>query len=237
MIDDGVDVAVANRLRDDGFRVLHARQTELLGHVGEGNLGVRSVNTREPGSNDVRAQAVDQVGQLVFGKRRPVRLRRALKRGQVAHAHRLDEIEIRCQGRAHLRLSQLLSLGNLSQKHSNDGDPLQQLETEPLRPRRRFLVRLRQVLLRLAVFQLHGAYATEVVRVTALLLNRSRLRQRHSRSKLFRVVVKVVVQVVAQQQVDQSFLADFVQAQRRRPIQRQKRRARVFERSESLVRE
>ena len=98
-------------------------------------------------------------------------------------------------------------------------------------------MRLGQALLRVGVLQLDRADAAQVVEVPALLLVAPARGQLRLAPQLLRLVVHVVVQVVAHQEVQDRLLADLVEPKRGDAMQREQRRANLRELPEPLVRE
>mmetsp|Transcript_11747 Transcript_11747/g.50325 ORF Transcript_11747/g.50325 Transcript_11747/m.50325 type:complete len:337 (-) Transcript_11747:661-1671(-) len=222
-----VHAAVADRLGHHALDVLRGRrQPELRRDVRERDGRVSERDAPQADADHVAAQPRHEQVCLVRRERRGVRLRHSLERRQVARAHSLRERRVRRErvacllrrARASRRGEQVALLRDLSQEQAHDGDPLRELDGEPARRRGRLAVRLLQTRLGLRVLQLHGADATEVVQVAALLRVGARRRRLCLRAQLLRLLVLRVVQVVAQQQVQTSLLPEVVPTRHRRAV-------------------
>ena len=227
VVDRRVDAAVPDGLGDDELHVPVAlAQAELLRDVVEGDGRVRQRHSAEAGPDDVAAESRHQVGRLVRPESSLVGLLHGAELLEVAEPDRGGELEVREERPLRRRAAgnrggQVLLLRDLAEQEPDDGDPLGELQGEPLGELGRLAVRLGQALLGVRVLQLDRSDASQVVEVPALLLVAPARGELRLAPQLLSLVVHVVVQVVTHEQVQDRLLPHLVESKRGDAVERQ----------------
>mmetsp|Transcript_2821 Transcript_2821/g.5501 ORF Transcript_2821/g.5501 Transcript_2821/m.5501 type:complete len:260 (+) Transcript_2821:510-1289(+) len=240
MVDGRVEHAIADGLGCDRLHVFRVIESELLRHLAQRDARVGERDVAQACTDDVLPQSHDQTHVAVGGEGVRVFLHGGAESGEVPQPHRLHQLEVGPHRALAGGLAEEATLWDRAEQQLHDSAQLVHRQPEAksfaARRLRRLTRRLQQAAVRVRVLELQRLDAALVVEEASELAVGRELGEARLGEQLVCLVDHLVVQVVAQQQIEQLRHARGVVMQTCGAVGSQERRSQRVQLAGTLVR-
>ena len=211
VVDSGIDHTVANCFGHNLLSFLHTLKAQLLGDVGKRDLGVADVDLLQTELDDSMLESMNKAEDLISFEHRLVASNEGIESLHITLLHKVDNLVVRVEVLREFLLIENLAIRNLTHQELYNNEKLLGVDAETNGANLRSLAQtVDKASLCLRVLELNSLNASLIVEVSGILVVRDAFWELSLDHEVAGLLVKVLLQVHANNDVHSRSLTDLV---------------------------